>query len=440
VTTGRSAAVPAWWGLGVLIAITLFGYVDRQIFVLMAEPIRISMGLSDTQLGMLQGLGIALFGAVAAYPIGWLADRYDRRVVLGICIMIWSAAVIGCGLAPDFTWLFLFSAMLGAGEAGLIPIVFAMIPQMFTGSARMLANSVYTVATQLGVGLAGAFCAGLIVWIAANKTSLPVALGELEDWRLIFIMIGASAPVVLLLLMTVRMGRSKASPITVDTNVLLTTPHDVTLGSHLQIHRRTVAGFFLGYGLATFGFASIIAWIPAITIRLYGVTPAYAGAMTGTITIVATIVGFLLGIVTMRIFSPRFGPRFPIVIIWVATASAALTTMMLLAATSALAIYILQGLQFALIMGAFVIFPTALQDIAPAAIRARVIALSNVVRMVIGALSPVAVGMMSDWLGPRPDGLLISAVTMATGGLGFGALAFWWASGSYAATAEASRD
>jgi MFS family permease len=437
---GRSSSVQAWWGLGVLVAITLFGYLDRQIFVLMAEPIRLSMGLSDTQLGLLQGLGIALFGAVAAYPIGWLADRYDRRIVLGACIVIWSAAVIGCGLAPDFALLFFFSAMLGAGEAGLIPIVFAMIPQMFIGPTRILANSIYTVATQLGVGLAGAFCAGLIIWVAATKESFPLRLRQLEDWRLLFIIIGASAPIVLLLLTTVQMDRAKAPAIDTDVDAPAITSQDISLGSHLRAHGRTVIGFFLGYGLATFGFASIISWIPAITMRMYGVTPAYAGAMTGTITIMATIAGFLLGMVTMRIFAPRFGPRFPIIIIWVATASAAVTTLMLLAATSALTIYILQGVQFALIMGAFVIFPTALQDIAPAAIRARVIALSNVVRMVIGALSPVAVGMMSDRLGARPDGLLIAAVTMATGGLGLGALAFWWASGSYASTAEASRD
>ena len=121
------ATAASWYGLAALIVVSLYGFVDRQVFVLLAEPIKLSMKLSDLQLGLLQGLGVAVFAAIVSYPIAWLADRFDRRVVLSACIAVWSLAVIACGLARDFNELFVASAIVGAGEAGLTPIVFALI-------------------------------------------------------------------------------------------------------------------------------------------------------------------------------------------------------------------------------------------------------------------------------------------------------------------------
>jgi MFS family permease len=80
----------------------MFALVDRQILVLLAEPIRKHLALSDLQRGLLQGAGIAIFAALATYPLGWLADRFDTRLVLKGCIAAWSTAVAACGLAQTF--------------------------------------------------------------------------------------------------------------------------------------------------------------------------------------------------------------------------------------------------------------------------------------------------------------------------------------------------
>jgi MFS family permease len=416
----------SWSALSVLVLITLFGYVDRQVFILLAEPIRIDLGLSDAELGMLQGLGIAFFAAVAGYPIGWLADRYDRRLVLAGCILAWSLAVIGCGLAFSFGPLFVASAVVGAGEAGLVPIVYALIPHYFEGARRATANAIYTVATQLGVGLASAACAALIVGVGASRSFLAPSLAHLHDWRLAFLGAAIPAPLMLLALATLPRGSSDQQKEGIAAPV---EPPASSVIKHLSLYRRRVGGFFLGNSLATFGFASIINWVPVITMRLYHVTAAYAGAMTGTATLAATIVGFLLGVAMIRLLAPRYGPRFPLFAIWTACAGAALTTFVLLFATSAIEIFVLQGVQFALIMGAFMMFPTALQDLAPDQLRGRIIALSNVVRMVFLALSPLAVGALSDALPFHDRSILVSAVTLATLGLGLAAVAFWWAGG-----------
>src|SRR5689334_17948291 len=68
-----------WYAIFVLVVASVFASLDRAGIPLQAEKIRASLGLTDTQLGLLQDTGIAIFMAIAAYPIAWLADRYDRR-------------------------------------------------------------------------------------------------------------------------------------------------------------------------------------------------------------------------------------------------------------------------------------------------------------------------------------------------------------------------
>ena len=133
------APLSAWYALGVLTLVTLFSFVDRGVLILQAEVIRKAFSLSDVQLGFLQGPGVAIFAALAAYPVAWLADRYDRRAVLAGSVLFWSLAVIGSGLAQTYEQMVLACALVGAGEAGLVPIVYALIPDLFPEKRRQTA-------------------------------------------------------------------------------------------------------------------------------------------------------------------------------------------------------------------------------------------------------------------------------------------------------------
>jgi hypothetical protein len=59
----RPASASAWYGLAILVLVAFFAFVDRQIIILLTEPIRHDFALSDTQIGLLQGVGVALFAA-----------------------------------------------------------------------------------------------------------------------------------------------------------------------------------------------------------------------------------------------------------------------------------------------------------------------------------------------------------------------------------------
>ncbi len=45
----------AGYGLFILTLVYAFNFIDRQILVILQEPIKVEMGLSDAQLGLLSG-------------------------------------------------------------------------------------------------------------------------------------------------------------------------------------------------------------------------------------------------------------------------------------------------------------------------------------------------------------------------------------------------
>ncbi|HMA52106.1 MAG TPA: MFS transporter, partial [Magnetospirillaceae bacterium] len=77
-------------------------FVDRTLVAVAGGPIKADLNLTDTQFGLLGGTAFALLFCLGAVPLGWLADRTDRRRLIATGILAWSAMTALCGLAPDF--------------------------------------------------------------------------------------------------------------------------------------------------------------------------------------------------------------------------------------------------------------------------------------------------------------------------------------------------
>ena len=67
----------AWFALGVLFAINLMNFYDRQIIAAVMEPIRKDWSLSDKDVGIL-GTAFVLIYAAVGVPLGRLSDRVSR--------------------------------------------------------------------------------------------------------------------------------------------------------------------------------------------------------------------------------------------------------------------------------------------------------------------------------------------------------------------------
>lgn len=457
----RKAPPSAWYALAVLVIATVLGSIDKVILTLLTEPMRITLSLSDTQLGLLQGAGIVLFTGIATMPLGWLSDRYDRRVVLAACVVLWSAATAMRGTAMDYGVLFIASIGLGVGEAGLTPITNSMIPDLFPRAQRVMANAVFALSAIFGSAL-GALLGGTVVHLTDDlRHWLPASMQHLEAWRLtFFVMACAGLPVALLVLSIRRTRRGGtagagiaaqaaepqgAAPTAAAIVAAAAqadaddAPSTVSFREHLRLHWRTFAGLVTGAGLASIGMSSIGTWLPIMAAREYGVTPAQMGQGMGLAFLCGTVAGGLLGVAAMRFVQPRMGPAAALRIIMLGNLTAALLSSLLLFTRSATDAFMLLALLVVPLISGAVLLPNVLQDAAPPHLRARTIALLSMAGLPFGVLGPLVVGMLSDALKSVPNGLAVAIVATTLIGGVMGAMVLRATEGPFVRLMRAAR-
>lgn len=130
----------AWWSLFVLIVAYAVSFVDRQILSLLVEPLKADLGISDTQVGLLQGLAFAVFYCALAIPVARLAERHGRIRIIVVAVAIWSIMTMACGMARSFTMLFMARLGVGVGEAALTPSAQSLITDYFPRNRLGLAQ------------------------------------------------------------------------------------------------------------------------------------------------------------------------------------------------------------------------------------------------------------------------------------------------------------
>ena len=94
-TAPSSTAAPtvsghAWYALGIFMACYTLSYIDRQILSTFVDPIKMDFGVTDAEVGMLQGLAFALFYTFIGLPLGYFVDRTNRRNLIVAGVLVWS--------------------------------------------------------------------------------------------------------------------------------------------------------------------------------------------------------------------------------------------------------------------------------------------------------------------------------------------------------------
>lgn len=166
-----------YFALAMLTLVYVFNFVDRQLVVILQESIKKELLLTDTQLGLLSGFSFALFYVSLGLPIARLADKSNRKNIVGISLGLWSLMTALCGAAGNFGQLLLARIGVGVGEAGGSPPAHAMISDYFEPQKRATALSVYSSGIYAGI-LVGFLMGGY--------------LNQQLGWRAAFYVLGAT--------------------------------------------------------------------------------------------------------------------------------------------------------------------------------------------------------------------------------------------------------
>jgi MFS family permease len=281
----------AWYVLGILLLAYISSFIDRQILALLVKPIKASFGISDTQMGLLMGLSFALFYTLLGIPIGLMADRMNRKKIIGWGIAIWSLMTVLCGLAGSFTMLFLARVGVGIGEAALSPAAYSMISDYFPKRKLGTAMSIYNLGVYLGSGLSILIGAAIRSMIGQENIQLPF-FGEIFSWQVIFFYIGLPGLLIVLVLQTVKEPKRKELDSDKESAAKASVKEII---AYFKANKRTFLS--LNFGIAFMSLASYAGmyWVPAFLSRVHGWADQRAGLTFGIIVSVFATLGVLTG-------------------------------------------------------------------------------------------------------------------------------------------------
>ena len=386
-----------WTVLVMLTLVYTFNFIDRQILVILQEPIKAELGLSDAQLGLLTGFSFALVYVTAGIPIAWLADRSNRRNIVAASLAFWSLMTALSGLVQNYGQLLAARIGVGVGEAGGSPPSHSMISDYFPLSNRGTALSFYSMGIYIGV-LFG-FAAG--GWIAENF-----------GWRNAFFAIGI--PGILYALAVIWIIKEPPR----GQYDIGGTPPKASMTETIHCLRSRPTFWWISVGCAFTAFVSYGNgnFMPSFLMRNHGLSLAEVGAILGLISGLSGAAGTLLG----GFLSDRLGVRDIRWYVWIpmlgglsAMAPAYYT---LLGSNTNLIIAAMIPSQ---ILGALYLGPciATCHNLVSPGMRAMASALLFFVLNIIGlGLGPLTVGILSDQFAGRfgDDNLRYAMVTTLT--------------------------
>jgi MFS family permease len=278
-----SSATGAWpsatraWAVVLLLALaSVVSQFDRTVINLTVDPLKRAFELNDTQFAMLQSLAFGVFYTIACIPLGWLADRYQRRVVMAMSLLFFSLFAMGSGLARSYWQLFVTRVGVGVGEATVTPAGMSIMSDYFPPERLGRAVGAFFVSAPVGqaCGLIGG---GLLLqWLATSSALVTGPLAGFEPWQAAFIIIGAPGLLLVPLFLSIReparRGTGHAEPLPFGEVVRL-----------VRERGRALLPMLAGFCMVTLVSYTFFVWTPTVLQRSFGYGPREAGVAFGLI-------------------------------------------------------------------------------------------------------------------------------------------------------------
>ena len=367
-----------WLLLALLSLAFFFSQADRVLFGLLTIPIQDELHLDDFQIGL---VNTALFVTIAVtVPIaGLLGDRFNRKWVITVALIFWSVMTALTGFVGGIAGLVLFrSVATGGGESFYCPSAYGLLAS-YHKETRSVAMAVHQAALYLGLMFSGA----LVAWVLAS----------VGTWRPVFWVFGGAGAMLGVSFIWLLKDGSRPNSDGASTGV------SFRAGCRAFFCCPTVVLNAIGFIAICFANNAYISWAPKFAARKLGLEVGAAGNCTMLYHHLAAFVaiigaGFLTDAVLRRGY-PRFRLLLQSVamflgapmLVWFGFAP---TVVSMVGATTAYGSF--RGIYEANTQASAF-------DAVASEHRSTVVALADLLAMLIGSLSPLLIGWMSDRMG-----------------------------------------
>tara|TARA_B110000503_G_C7167151_1_gene422508 strand:+ start:1599 stop:2816 length:1218 start_codon:yes stop_codon:yes gene_type:complete len=252
---------------------TAVNLMDRQILSVLVEDIKHEFGATDFAMGLLTGTAFAVFHAFAGIPIARLGDRSNRRNLIVVGLLAWSALTAATGLARSYTQIFLLRMSVGVGESVGSGPVHSVLSDYFPAERRGMILAI--VGAGGTVGSLMAFALGGV-------------LADQFGWRMTFVFFGIPGVfLALLIAFTVREPKRGAADGVVVDDKQESFSEVIRYLAGLKSYRHVVL-FNAFCALATYSFVS---WVVALLERVHDLSTAQAGGILALTMSVSAVIG-----------------------------------------------------------------------------------------------------------------------------------------------------
>jgi MFS family permease len=144
----------SWKVVAMLWVVAFLNYLDRILITSMRDPIVGEFALTDAQFGLLTSVFLWSYGVLSPFG-GYFADRYSRKKVILLSVVVWSAVTVWTGFVSSFEEMLAARILMGISEACYIPAALALITDYHRGRTRSLATGLHMSGLYTGLALGG---------------------------------------------------------------------------------------------------------------------------------------------------------------------------------------------------------------------------------------------------------------------------------------------
>jgi MFS family permease len=255
--------------LGFLMLAGVLNYLDRTSLSIANPIIRGELSLSGTQMGTLLAVFSLAYG-IGQIPAGTLVKRFGFRSVLGVSMVVWSAAQVMTAFVRSNPAFQALRAILGLGESPFFPATLDAVQYSFAPERRGRAIGLVNTSTIIGQALAPPALTVLMLW---------------AGWRGMFALIGIAGLVFATIWLT--FGARQSAHVTEESapkkqaarftfRELFADPDLLAL-----LRTRTMWGMMLGFGGINYTAWLYLTWLPGYLASEYHLKLGPTGMISG---------------------------------------------------------------------------------------------------------------------------------------------------------------